>query len=167
MADPDNEPDFYAIDRLFPLTADGNNNKLTLGNTPLLGGLGGQQQQNPLWGGLSNFQQLPPGLLAMAASPQASATTPNMQQGMSMNQGTMVGNFINQPRLGQMNNPMGDLMPLQQQQQAVVPTNMNDPKFLAALLQQQHQVQQQHQQVAQMQQTMSTQRAQSSFMRFM
>ena len=142
MADPDNEPDFYAIDRLFPL-ADGNNNKLASGNQLLGGGCFGGQ--NALLGGLGNFQQLPPGLLAMTA-PSAAPR--------GMNQGPLGSGNFNL-------NPMVNLMLQQQQQQPQAP-NMNDPTLLAALLQQTPQQQQ-----LQIQQPMSTQRAQSSLMRFM
>lgn len=147
MADPDNEPDFYAIDRLFPLADGNNNNKLALGNQLLGGGCFGGQ--NALLGGLGNFQQLPPGLLAMTA-PSAAPR--------GMNQGPLgSGNFSL--------NSMGNLMlpPLQQQQQQQTQApNMNDPTLLAAFLQQTSQQQQ-----LQIQQPMSTQRAQSSLLRFM
>uniref|UniRef100_A0A7S3LFR8 HSF-type DNA-binding domain-containing protein n=1 Tax=Amphora coffeiformis TaxID=265554 RepID=A0A7S3LFR8_9STRA len=139
MADPDNEPDFYSIDRLFPLPS-GNSNKVNM-NFPLMG-IGGQSQLNPLFGGMSNFQQLPPGFLG------------NNNQGLGQ---------INQ--IGSSEIPQGlSLPPLQQQQQALLAPGNSNP--FAALLQQQQQPVLQQQQMQQ-QSSSQQQRAQSSLMPFM
>lgn len=163
MADPENEPDFYSISRLFPLNDADKVNSTTV-PTPALGV---QSQLNPLFGGISNFQQLSPSLLGMPKP----APLNGQQESMNMDATTGINNFGNLDRLMAMNMGMSNSM-APQVGNATVPSqpgqNLNDPQLLAALFQQQQQ-QPQPQQMLQQQQTQqqSAQRAQSSFMRYM
>ena len=151
MPDPENEPDFYAIDRLFPVAG---NAKFVVPN-PFLG-CGMQPQMNPLLGGLGNFQQLPAGLLCMV---NPTTMNPKQQQPPAKNEPT-----VGLQGMTGIKNAAASLNPGVQVVNAAKTQlqNVGDAKVFAALLQQQHLMFPQ-----QKFQELSSQRAQSSSMRFM